>query len=118
MDKPVYRTKYDTLGKPCGTEVAGMMREYSDTLLIFLMKGAMPEKYRERHDYHVEQNTTIGVILDGDFYQSAARLHALPASAPAICLDAPGEEQGSSVRPAVGKNGTGANGDGHGPRTE
>jgi hypothetical protein len=32
-------------GKPVGT-----VRKYSDTLLIFLMKGAMPSKYRERLD--------------------------------------------------------------------
>jgi len=25
-----------------------MVREYSDTLLIFLLKGLRPEKYRER----------------------------------------------------------------------
>lgn len=29
-------------------EECGVVREYSDTLLIFLMKGAMPEKYKER----------------------------------------------------------------------
>ena len=28
-------------------EIVGTVKEYSDTLLIFLMKGAMPEKYRE-----------------------------------------------------------------------
>jgi hypothetical protein len=27
------------------------IREYSDTLLIFLLKGAKPEKYRERYDH-------------------------------------------------------------------
>jgi hypothetical protein len=30
-------------GKKCG-----VIRKYSDTLLIFLMKGAMPDKYKER----------------------------------------------------------------------
>lgn len=30
-------------GEECGT-----IREYSDTLLMFLMKGAMPEKYKDR----------------------------------------------------------------------
>ena len=30
-------------GKPCG-----VVTEYSDTLLIFLLKGAMPEKYKDR----------------------------------------------------------------------
>jgi len=29
-------------------EECGVIREYSDTLLIFLMKGARPEKYKER----------------------------------------------------------------------
>lgn len=38
VDKPVYQ----------GKELVGSIREYSDTLLIFLMKGALPGKYRER----------------------------------------------------------------------
>lgn len=29
-------------------EACGMVRKYSDTLLIFLLKGRRPEKYRER----------------------------------------------------------------------
>lgn len=29
-------------------EECGVVREYSDTLLIFLMKGAMPDKYKDR----------------------------------------------------------------------
>jgi hypothetical protein len=33
-------------GKPGGT-----VRRYSDTLLIFLLKGALPAKYRERHEH-------------------------------------------------------------------
>ncbi len=30
------------------------VREYSDTLLIFLLKGAMPAKYRERHEITID----------------------------------------------------------------
>lgn len=37
-EKPVYQ----------GGKRVGAVREYSDTLLIFLLKGARPEKYRER----------------------------------------------------------------------
>ena len=37
-EKPVFQ----------GGKLVGTIREYSDTLLIFLMKGAMPEKYKER----------------------------------------------------------------------
>lgn len=33
-------------GTPCGT-----IRKYSDTLLIFLLKGGRPEKYRERYEH-------------------------------------------------------------------
>lgn len=37
-DKPVFYQ-----GEQCGS-----VREYSDTLMIFLLKGGMPEKYQER----------------------------------------------------------------------
>ncbi len=32
-------------------EVCGTIRKYSDTLLIFLLKGVRPEKYRERTEH-------------------------------------------------------------------
>lgn len=38
VEKPVYQ----------GGKLVGSVREYSDTLLIFLLKGAMPDKYRDR----------------------------------------------------------------------
>lgn len=31
--------------------VCGHKRKYSDTLLIFMLKGALPEKYRERPEF-------------------------------------------------------------------
>jgi len=31
-------------------EVVGTIKKYSDTLLIFLLKGALPEVYRERYE--------------------------------------------------------------------
>jgi len=34
-------------GQECGT-----VRRYSDTLSIFLLKGAMPEKYEDRVEQH------------------------------------------------------------------
>jgi hypothetical protein len=36
-----------------GAEV-GTVQRYSDTLLIFLLKGLRPEKYRERFDHRAE----------------------------------------------------------------
>lgn len=44
FDEPVYYQ-----GEVCGT-----VRKYSDTLLIFLLKGARPDKYRERTSITVE----------------------------------------------------------------
>ena len=38
VEKPVYQ----------GGKLVGHVQEYSDTLLIFLLKGARPEKYRDR----------------------------------------------------------------------
>ena len=42
-------------------EECGYVRKFSDTLLIFMMKGAMPEKYRERfeHSGTIEQTGKI-----------------------------------------------------------
>ena len=37
-------------GTGVGTVEVGRIRKYSDTLLIFLLKGARPDKYRERRE--------------------------------------------------------------------
>jgi hypothetical protein len=42
VDEPVYQ----------GGKEVGLVRKYSDTLLIFLLKGAKPDKYRDRQDVH------------------------------------------------------------------
>ena len=41
-------------GEECGT-----VQEYSDTLLIFLLKGAMPDKYSERYQSIMDINVTL-----------------------------------------------------------
>jgi hypothetical protein len=38
-----------------GGERVGTVRKFSDTLLIFLLKGFKPEKYREKIDVNVSQ---------------------------------------------------------------
>jgi len=44
-------------------KVVGKVRKYSDTLLIFLLKGAAPDKYRERvqteHTGRIDSNMTV-----------------------------------------------------------
>lgn len=53
-DKPVFH-----LGVQCGT-----IREYSDTLTIFLLKGAKPETYRERTDVNMSGQLDLGDRLE------------------------------------------------------
>lgn len=54
------RKKFTKDGDPINDPATGeqyVEREYSDTLLIFLLKGARPEKYRDRvdHDHHFDK---------------------------------------------------------------
>jgi hypothetical protein len=49
------------------------VREYSDTLLMFVLKARRPETFRQRHD--VTHAGTVGVGI------TVARLHQLAAEA-------------------------------------
>ena len=51
VDRPVFQ----------GGKQVGTIREYSDVLLIFLAKGANPEKYRERTEQRQTGETVIRV---------------------------------------------------------
>lgn len=53
LEAEAHRRAVEGVEKPVGWymgEPGGTVREYSDTLLIFLLKGARPEKYRKRFD--------------------------------------------------------------------
>lgn len=52
----------------------GVVREYSDTLLIFLLKGCRPEKYRERREISATTHGKITVDYVNDW-----RAEAVPA---------------------------------------
>lgn len=52
-DRPVFHQ-----GIECGT-----IREYSDTLAIFLLKGGMPEKYRERTETKHDVGGTLAELV-------------------------------------------------------
>ena len=45
VEEPVF----GSLGAGCGSGVVGHVQKYSDVLLIFLLKGARPEKFAQRH---------------------------------------------------------------------
>src|SRR6516225_11877367 len=54
LEDEAYRRAVEGVEKPIkvGDEIK-TIREYSDTLLIFLLKGAAPEKYRERYEHAI-----------------------------------------------------------------
>jgi hypothetical protein len=59
--------KFDKAGLPIVHPVDGgpyFEREYSDTLLIFLLKGARPEKYAERQKHAHTGKVTLEQVLD------------------------------------------------------
>jgi len=59
-EKPVFYK-----GKQCGS-----IQEFSDVLLIFMLKGARPEKYRERveHMGGIDTKKTARVVEEDDWY--------------------------------------------------
>jgi hypothetical protein len=57
-------------------KIVGMERKYSDTLLIFLMKGAMPEKYRDNAKINKTEGAEIIERLNAGRAWAAARAAA------------------------------------------
>ena len=58
------RKKFDK-GQPVMDPATGeqyVEMEYSDTLLIFLLKGARPEKYRERTEMELKGHARMSVV--------------------------------------------------------
>jgi hypothetical protein len=59
-------------GKEVGTVQVGTIRKFSDTLLIFLLKAADPDKYRDRLDHRhsgsgggpIQASVTIQQVMD------------------------------------------------------
>jgi len=106
IDKPIYQ----------GGQQVGTVRQYSDLLLIFLMKGAMPEKYRERIDQRTETVATVHVtagvrqqLLNDQDYLEYQRHAALNADAGDVRPDSEQRalEDGTAPgHPRPGANGT------------
>jgi hypothetical protein len=54
LEEEAWRRAVDGVEEPVGFyrgEPGAYVRRYSDTLLIFLLKGLRPEKYRERYEH-------------------------------------------------------------------
>jgi hypothetical protein len=92
--------------------------DYSDTLLIFLLKGARPEKYRERYELSgsIDATQQPKILEDEDWYGTADRLAAATAGPSDGDADKPGPVQGGPLGPKGREDGNGADGNGQRPR--
>jgi len=59
-------------------KVVGVERKYSDTLLIFMLKGALPEKYADRLKQDLTGKMQISDMADEDLNSRIARLAVPP----------------------------------------
>lgn len=66
VDEPVFHQ---------GAQV-GTIRKYSDTLAIFLLKGAMPEKYRDNAKLELAGRVELSKLTDDELDQELAALTA------------------------------------------
>lgn len=57
-----------------GGKLVGTKREFSDTLLIFLLKGIRPEKYRERQHIEHEGRLILSHLSDDELSAAIGRL--------------------------------------------
>ena len=68
IEDEAYRRAVEGWEEPVGWykgKAGGVVRRYSDTLLIFLLKGLRPEKYADRHDIRTASNyIDISVVSD------------------------------------------------------
>jgi hypothetical protein len=60
VDEPVF----GSLGNNQGSGEIGAVRKYSDTLLIFLLKGARPQKYRERYEHSGDPSSPLIIQVE------------------------------------------------------
>jgi hypothetical protein len=64
LEDEAFRRAHQGIDKPVfqGKELVGVIREYSDTLLIFLLKGCRPDKYRDRVDTRQSGEITVKFV--------------------------------------------------------
>jgi hypothetical protein len=66
MEKEARRRAVDGVEEPVyqGGVKVGAIQKYSDTLLIFLLKGARPEKFRDRSDISFSGEPPLAIGFD------------------------------------------------------
>ena len=104
MEAEAYRRGVSGVDEPVGWykgEAGGMVRRYSDILLIFLLKGIRPEKYRERMEVRgALANLDVSALPDAVIARLAKGEH------PMSVLSSWAEEQeGRGSLPLLGPGG-------------
>jgi hypothetical protein len=83
LEDPDYLLAFEEAKENCGEELEAVARERavkgSDTLLIFLLKGCMPEKYKDRVSQDVKHE--FGDVPDEELDKRIAALEGRKATA-------------------------------------
>lgn len=82
------------------------------TMLVWLGKQYLGQKDKREETYEQIGVVQVEVIRDGDWYGNAARLAACGVGSPGNGAQQSGKTQVRGVRPKVGKDGNGPNGNG------
>lgn len=66
LEKEAIRRAYEGYDEPVfqGGRLVGTVRKFSDTLLIFLLNGAAPAKYRQRHEVTGADGGPVKIDMD------------------------------------------------------
>jgi len=66
LEAEAVRRAHDGVDEPVfyRGEECGYVRRYSDVLLIFLLKGAMPDKYRERYEARLDVQVDAQLLAE------------------------------------------------------
>lgn len=89
LEDEAHRRAFEGLDKPVfyqGSE-CGAVREYSDTLAIFLLKAHNPEKYRENSKVELEANIRVNDMTDDEIRAEIAALVGAGIVAPSNGID-------------------------------
>ena len=109
LEEEARRRAHDGVERPVyqGGHMVGTIREFSDLLLIFLLKGAKPETYRERH--HLEHTGRAGGPIEGEVTHRRVlditqRIIADPSASELVnrLLGGPAVEPGGVRVPGIG----------------
>jgi hypothetical protein len=126
LEQEAFRRAHDGLRKPIAVNgKTHWVREYSDTLLIFLLKASRPHKYRDNHQIALSNADGSNIQIDARHQvqnlfltspEAAQHLIALanltcPKDEPQAALPAPPPAPGANgTNGAHASNGNGSNG--------